>query len=334
MRGGNRVFPLITAVMFVLLLGVDYKVSGQLDLSMTVLTALIVAVELVLAFISPKLMRRQHEEAYDQTRFSGYSFDGTVRITASEISKSTPSGETVIRLADCFYVEAEDMMIFCGPNRRSIVIPARCVMAQHADSTRAAALSGVPAGRRRLLKKLVATRTKPFVLPQVETSDEEEPLLRVSVDYTEKEFSALIIDGAWKSMGQTLPMKCLLAICAAMMTSMWYAAAALPVFVLVLALLLLWPVMTARFQARRAIDATEGQALHLIVDLTPSYLRAQGKGEDGKRLTIPWTAVTRAVERPDSVEFYTGRKVIRIPKHCIDDMAELRRTADSCMEKK
>ncbi|MBR2338838.1 MAG: hypothetical protein IKA63_05175, partial [Clostridia bacterium] len=123
MRGGNRVFPLITAVMFVLLLGVDYKTSGRLDLSMTVLTALIVAVELVLAFVSPRLVRRQHEEAYDQTRFSGYSFDGTVRITASEISKSTPSGETVIRLADCFYVEAEDMMIFCGPNRRSIVIP-------------------------------------------------------------------------------------------------------------------------------------------------------------------------------------------------------------------
>lgn len=323
----NRWLSLVTAVMFILLLGVSIKVEGAADLSMTILTVLIVAIELALFFTWPHLLRRNSEEAYDQTRYTGYSFDGTIRLTASGISKITAAGETTIRFSEGMYVEAEDMMIFCGTNARSIIVPARCVTPLQAEITRQTALQGVMATRRRLLNKMVSTRTEPFVIKYAEVA-EEEAAFTIAVEYTEKEFSAMFTDGAFHSIGQTLPMKSLWAICLAMITTMWYPHAALPVFVLFMGLLILWPMIMAPSKARRAVSATEGQALRMTVIFTDSFVKLQGRGETAKHLSIPWEDITRGIERPQRIDLYAGRKLISIPKRCVEDVDALREFID------
>ena len=331
-RGIGRLLPLMAALLCLLVPAVDYKLNGTPDISLIAMILIMVAVELSVFFSYPRIMRRRSESAYDTTRGTGYSFDGVVAVTDRDITKTTASAKTVIPFSECTYVEAADMMIFYSPRGKSIIVPARCVTDTDADRTRAAAMAGIPVNRRCLLKKMTGRRQEPLPAPDLTTPAVEEPLLTVQVEYTEKEFGSLAADAAWDMIPQLLPVKALLALCGAMLVFSWHETAALPVFILLLALFSLWPVFTARGKARKAVAITDGQALRLTVDLTESGVRVQGTGDHAKQMTLPWTGVTRAVECPEKVEFYAGKKALTIPKRCIPDMEALRRVTNSHMK--
>ena len=87
----------------------------------------------------------------------------------------------------------------------------------------------------------------------------------------------------------------------------------------------------ARARAGRVIQMSGGQALRLSVDFTPSGLTLRGGAGEAKELRIPWKAVSRAVERPERVDFYTHSLALTIPKRCIEDLDAFKRLVDTRM---
>lgn len=329
--GAFRVLSLVMAVFFLLMLVVDVIETRQIDLPLAVIVAAVAGAALTLSFSAPRVFNKRHGETYDQTLFGGYCFDGVVKVSETQISKVTPSGETVIPFGNCFYLEAEDTMIFRNQHGKSIVIPARCLTEADAEATRAAAMNGVPSPNRRLTARLKATRQERLPMPSLEKPLPEDPLLTVAVEYTEKEFKGMMTEAAVEAIPAALPMKILFAAGVAGMAFEVSSFAMLATFLVLAVVFSLFPVVTARSKARRAIDVTDGSVLTLTVALTPSTVRMQGTGEHGKTLEIPWSRITRAVELPQQVELYTDKKLVQIPKRCIADMDELRRTVDERM---
>lgn len=331
--GRNRWVPLLMLPIFVVMLAANYRVSGQVDWSLLLLLALVVVVEVTMFFTAPVILRKSSGFNYDQTAFSGYQFDGIVRVTEQDIRKTTPSGDTVVRFADCpLYIETAEVMVFCNTQGRAIVIPARCLTAEDAEATRNAALAAIPSARRRLRAKLIPLATQRLPQSPSAMQEPEEALLTLSVDYTEKEWKTLFTDTAWEQAGYSLPSKSMLALTIAIVACYWQPYFAVPVFLLALLVLFLWPIAFAGKKAMKAVAASEGNALHAVVELTENSIAIHGRQSGGKSLRIPWSRITRAVERPEVVEFYVERKLLTIPKRCIPDMEELRTFVDSHME--
>ena len=46
-------------------------------------------------------------------------------------------------------------------------------------------------------------------------------------------------------------------------------------------------------------------------------------------LRLNWSMITRAVERPNCVEFHTESALFQVPKRCIEDMDTLRQIVDT-----
>ena len=136
----------------------------------------------------------------------------------------------------------------------------------------------------------------------------------------------------WEQAGYSLPSKSMLALTIAIVACYWQPYFALPVFLLALLVLFLWPIAFAGKKAMKAVAASEGNALHAVVELTENSIAIHGRQSGDKSLRIPWSRITRAVERPEVVEFYVERKLLTIPKRCIPDMEELRTFVDSHME--
>ena len=330
--GSSRVISLVMAGLFVLMIVANIVVSKQVDWAFACLMAVAAAAEIALAVFSPRFWAERHGETYDQTLFSGYCFEGVVTVTETQVAKTTASGETVIPFGQCFYLEAEDMFIFRNRHGKSIVIPSRCLTEADAEATRAASLQAVPVNFRRLTARLKAQLTERLPRPALEKPATEEPLLTVKVEYTEKEFRSMMVDTAFEGIPKQLPAKLLLSVVISAVAYEFSAAAMVAVFLLAAMGLILFPVLTAGGKARRVLAATENAALTAVVELTPSHVRLRGTGEHGKTLEVPWNRVTRAVELPNRVELYTTKKLLILPKRCVEDMDELRRVVDEQMQ--
>ncbi len=320
---------LILCVLFFL---ADLKQNGTPDFALLGLLVLLIVVEITTVFRYPEMQKKLAAQSYDKTLFSGYSFDGVLHVGAIDIQKTTAAGVTSISYYNCpLFIEAPDMMIFCAAQGRSIVIPARCLTEQDADAIRELACLNIPAERRRMIGKLVAGTAKRLPLPSL-VMPQEDQLLTVSVEYTEKEAFDLLDDSIFKGIKETLPQKVLVSAGAAMIAYLLFETMAVPVFCLAILLSVLIPFFTTRIGFKRAIKVTDGEVLKITVTLTEQAICCTRMAGEQKRTRIPWSRVTRAVERPSYVDYYAIDKLVSIPKRCIDDMDELRRITDQHME--
>lgn len=332
--GGNRWFSVVMVVLCMVMLAVDAKLQGTLDVSLVLMLALLVAVEAAVLLTQPRLLRKNSADAYDDTLFSGYSFDGILRVGAVDIRKRTATGETAISYLNCpAYVEAPDMMIFCANGGKSIVIPARCLTAEDAETVRAAAFAGVPANRRRLIGKLVPGAAQRLPEPVLKTPDDD-PLLTVAVEYTVGECRGMLLDDGLQKMVQALPVRALFAVSVAVGAYLWFAAPLLPVFLLSLLLFCFVPLLLTQLQLGSVIRRSEGELLRLSVEFTEQAVHLRSKGSSGHHDRVPWEYVTRAVEQPCSVELYATGHLVSIPKRCVEDMETLRRVVDEHLNTK
>ncbi len=330
--GGNRWFSVALVVLCVIMLAVEAKLAGKVDGDLILVLGLLITVEGVMLFLHPRLLRKNSANAYDKTLYTGYSFDGILTVGPEDIRKRTAKGETAIRYVNCpAYVETADMMIFCGREGRSIVIPARCLTAEDAEIVRAAAFNGVPANRRRLLQKLVPATCERLPEPEL-TVPEEEVLLSVSVVYTDGELRGILVDGALQKLVRTIVTKALFAVSAAVAGYLWLTVSVVPTFLLCFVLFCFMPVIAAALRAGGIVRQTEGDILRLKVDFTENGVHLHGGGGRFRHLRVPWEKVTRAVERPDCVELYAENRIATIPKRCVEDMDALRDTVDRLME--
>ena len=326
--GAVRWIFLTFAAILVSLPVADWIVTKQIDAAFWAFTLLIGVAAAAMGMTVPKQFRERHGDSYDQTLFGGYCFDGVVTVTETQIAKATPSGESVIPFGSCWYMETEEMMIFRNPHGKSIILPSRYLTETDAQTIRELALQCVPSPHRVLKQRLKAKLTERLPLPSLDKSLPEEAEVSVAVEYTEKEFKSLLVDSIFAAIPRSIPGKVLFAAGLSSLAIDVSPAAMAGVFLLAAVALIFWPLITVGRKVRRALDATDGSVLRVTAELTPSFLRLVGAGEQGRTLQIPWDRITRAIEWPDRVELFTTKKLVSIPKRHISDIDAFRTVID------
>ncbi len=322
--GSSRIFALFMMLLCVVSAVTIYKQTGTPDWPLFTLLILMFISELWLMLTLPRQLRYRYKTAYNTTLYTGYSFEGTVTVEEDGIRKQTASATAFIPYHMCrVFVEAADMMIFCGADGHSIVIPSRFLTEEAAEYIRQTVLKKIPPMRRLLLQRLISVATVETITP----SPQEETLLNLSLDYTEKEMVSMAIDSVLVQFSRTLSNKCLLSTMVAAVGYFMFYLPPLPLFLLTLVVFLVASLLFAWHKIHRAAAQTEEEGNRMRLEITSRGLRLFGRGE--KPLILPWTSITRAVERPQTVEFYCEKdRQLTIPKRCIEKMDDFRRVVD------
>ncbi len=331
MARGMRFISLFMLAACIVMGITDFRYSNGIDWSLLSLLVLLIGSELWMMLTMPAQLRRRSEAAYDSTVYGGYVFSGTVTVENDAIRKRTATATTVIPYEQCrLYAETADMMIFCGMDGKSIVIPARFLNERTAEATRQAALKNVPVPRQMLINKLVPGIAEGETVRLPDQTTSEEVLLTVEVEYTDNEIVGIAAETAMERFTASLPSKCILMTMLASFGYFMFAIKPLPLFLSALLVVFLVSVIKARIRMRRAITRTERRVCRLRVEFTDSYILLIGKAEGMRPLRLPWSHVTRAVNCRDTVEIYTGKdRQLSIPKRCIADFEKLRELVDS-----
>lgn len=319
----------------VLFLVMTARSGNGFDVSLLFMALLLVLMEVYLFVMLPRQMRTRAGRAYDQSLMAGYQYEGLVTVGPAWIRKTTAKATTEIPFAACtLYIEAGDMMVFGGAEGRSIVLPSRCLTEADAGIVRQAALTYVPRPRQRLYGRLIPGAVVRLPVPDLSPQPEEEAELSVRVEYTEKEFVRLMTSSSIDGFMKNLPNLGFFAFLLAMSFELWMGVPGVLVFLLLVLGIFLAGYFTSRSRAGQVIRMSGGEALRLSVDFTRSGLTLWGAAGRDKELRIPWNHISRAVERPGQVDFYTHSLALSLPKRCIEDLDALKRLVDARMPQK
>ncbi len=330
---GRRIVSVLLLLICAGMVAMDYRLTGVIEPAVAIIMTLMMVAELWMLLDLPRQQRRMNAAVYDSTLFSGHSFDGVLTVDDRGVTKRTPDDSTRVEFTQCeAYVEAEDMIMFCVTNGRSIVVPARCLTSEDAEFTKQKALAVIDAS-----KQYIVSELRPMLENRVPvgplTAEEEEPLLSVRVEYTAAELKSNMADTAIRAFFGKFPNKMLAGVLFTILFYYGTNVSPLPMFLSAMVVLFIMDIVSARVRTRRAIAASNGDVCRVTVELTEHHLRVIGSGEKGRRIAVPWKRITRAVERPAEVEFLAEEaRVIVIPKRCISDMEGLRMFVDAHTE--
>ncbi len=327
----SRIFSFVMMALCVLALAVEYRLSGEIDPALAVVMTLMAVAEVWMMLALPRQIRRRHEAAYDTTVFSGHSFDGNLTVESHGITKRTADDTTQVRFEDCVaVVEAAEMLIFCVNGGKSIVVPARCLTMEDAEHIKQAAFAQVSRTRQFLLQPIVPQLEQRVPLVHTLGVVPEEPLMTVKVEYTPKEMKSQMVEAALRQFAGKVPQKVLLAVFFTILLYFWMDIMPLPMFLLSMLALLLWDVLFAWFRAGRIVAVSNGDACFFRLNLGEKALHIQGRGQAARRMTVPWSYVTRVGEWPTEVVFFAERaRLFSVPKRCIENMEQLRQIVDA-----
>ena len=101
--------------------------------------------------------------------------------------------------------------------------------------------------------------------------------------------------------------------------------------------IILYPVITAVFIGVRVLAprARAGRAFDNMQDSSTITVKLKRPGiiinsrSNLRGVRVAWSSVNRAVERPDSVDFFSHTTFLRIPKRCIGDFEALKAFVDT-----
>ena len=327
---GRRIVSVLLLLACAGMVAMDYRLTGVIEPSVAIIMTLMTIAELWMLLDLPRQQRRMNAAVYDSTLFSGHSFDGVLTVDDRGVTKRTSDDSTRVDFAQCAaYIEAEDMLLFCVNNGRSIVVPARCLTPEDAEFTKQKALAVIEPS-----KQYIVSQLRPMLETQLPvgplTVQEDEPLLAVRVEFTAAELKSNVADMAIRAFFRKFPNKMLAGVLFTILFYYGMEVSPLPMFLMAMLTLFIMDIVSARLRTRRAIAASNGDVCRLQVELTERHIRMIGSGEKGRRISVPWERVTRAIERPAEVEFFAeDARVIVIPKRCIADMEELRAVVDA-----
>lgn len=324
---------ILFAVMAVLSLGMmilDGVLARTVDPVLMLLILFLAASGVLLFYGMPRYVRKNAEKAYDQSVLNGYSYYGLVRVYPDRLVKEGKNRTTIFFRENAVYIETRDMMILLAPNTPAIVLTARCLTPENADGVRRAVLPGVPLQRQRLTGRMIPLADRPISAPEERgTEKQETEIFALDVDYTKEEFVKIVTDTALRSYLKVLPIYSGLALLAGLIFGLMNGlGVGIASFLLISGVLFALNVLTARGKAVRSYDVMPEGSEQIRVGFSEQGLTIRS-ARPGETLRFVWKAIDRAVERPDSVEFYTPTSFLRIPKRCIPQMEELRALVDA-----
>lgn len=307
---------------------VAYK---KLDISMILLTLFIALTGSVLYFGVSAFIRNSAGNAYDQFTLNGNSYFGYIQIYENKIEKHGSSAVTsLVYDSGLRYIETKTMIILYSPNTPAIVLPARCLTSEDADTVRRVMFTHISAAQQKLYNRIDPLAKEHIgQTDQPESKKVESEQLYLDVSYTQDEFVKLATDTAGLGFMRALPVYSGLSILAALMLSFIYSfGVGLIAFILIIAFLLFFNVYMTRVKAKRTYEQMPADAAKIGISFTERGITIKSSVSH-ETIGMIWESVTRAVERPECVEFYTKTSFLRIPKHCIDDFELLKVIVDS-----
>ena len=313
---------------FLVMMGQLWMETGEFPLAMVCVCVLFAASMAVTMVMLPRRMSKAAENNYRVCEKNGYY--GECTLTAAEIRKDTGDSEEVMPLTErTLYVETADGMAFLmmTGEHKTIFLPARCMTEEAAKAVRDIVFAPSCRIQRRVIARMTALADKPM---ERRLLFEEAPTLyTVDVVYEESELKKLGSDHAWHRFGKGIPLFLSVALFlgAAMAMAFEEVFAGLVTIPAAVLLYLLAMLLRARRDVQNICRAGR-QRLTLAVTQQSLTFRQPPAAPT----TVLWKHVERAVETPDSVEFYYGGSFMRVPKRAIDDMDTFRRIVDDCMK--
>ncbi|MDD2418303.1 MAG: hypothetical protein PHR18_02300 [Oscillospiraceae bacterium] len=277
-------------------------------------------------------IKKNAGRAYDQNMMGGQSYYGIITVYPDYIQKENDHTTTRLIFEDnAVYIEAEDMIVILSSHTPAIVIPGRCLTPEFCEGLRQAALSAIPIARQKVQSRIVPSATQPILPPemtQVGQEWEQEEELSVEIDYKREEVVKIATDTAMRSFLKMLPVYSVISMLVAMYFGFQYGfITGIILYLVINAAFIGFRLLTPRVGAGRAFDNMQESATIMVKLKRPGIIINSRKNPRGVRLA--WSSLTRAVERPDSVDFISHSTLLRIPKRCIKDFKELKDFVDS-----
>ena len=329
-RKGQIILFSVLAVISVAMMVIDIVLAGSLDPVLVLLVIFLIAAAGILFIGIPRYVRSSAEKAYDQSLLNGYSYYGEVRVYPDRVEKRGKNTVVIPFAQNAVFLENRRMMALLAPGMPAIVLPARCMTPEAAEGMRRAVLPGIPPARQKLLERMVPLADAPLAPPhEAAAQAEDTELLAVDVEYTKEEFVRIVTDTALRAFLKLLPVYSGMSLLAGLMFGLMNGpVVGIASFLLLIGLLFALNVLTARARAVRSYALMPDSAKRVRVSFTDKGITVKSE-RPGESMRFVWKAVERAVERQDSVEFYTATSFLRIPKRCIPQMEELRTLVDS-----
>ncbi|MCI8554492.1 MAG: YcxB family protein [Clostridiales bacterium] len=318
--------------------------AGMIDSFMITLAIFLLMAGAFLLFGLPAFVVRGAKRTYDQTLLNGYRFYGLVTVYPDRMEKSS-GGETArISYNQAAYLETADQLIIMAPGARAIVLPARCLTSEDADQLRRLLTAAIPPLRQRLIRPFepkAERRLPPPVPVEIAVDWKEEALFRMTVEYTDEEFKRITFDVAFQGFVRMLPLYSGLSLLLSLLfafssSAVWWGIAW---FVLQMLLFFTFHVLLPLRRVSRVLKGDPERKMKLWLFFSEEGILARAPEEmpaaaSAGASRIAWTAVNRALERPDCVEFYAGNRFLRIPKRCIPNLEQLRELVDRHVKSK
>lgn len=317
-----------TGLLCLLFFSVDASVESLRSPTTLWLLGLLVLAAVLTWAVLPLCTRLQAARQYVTAREDGVDFFGVVTLSEQAIEKKTLSGTVTLPFSEgVMFFETPDMQVFYKPGSRAIVLPARCMTRENADTVRVAAARLAANPPIRQGGQLVPARTEP--LP-TELPPQKEPLFSVRICYRDDERRVLAREICRRlADGYILPYA-FTAFAAALVLGLLdgFSAALIGFWVTVG---LLFGILFLRVR-QHYHSITDSDTSGYTLSLTDDAIIADG-GEGNGRLVLPWEKLRHAVEGEDAVEFYDRRHYIYLPRRCIEDMDAFRALVERCRKR-
>ena len=331
-RRRNLIIFIATETPILLMLLSEAVMNRSVD-SVTLLCLLFfTAIGVFLFFGAAFYVKKAAARAYDQSKMSGQSYYGIIRVYRERIEKQSARATVALNFAEgAVYIENKEMIIIISPLTPAIVIPARCLTPEDTEAVRCAALSGIPMARQRIQSHVVPAAAGPLNPPEQETAGSEweaEEAISVEIRYSREEFVKIAADTALRTFVKMLPVYSVVSMLAALMFGfLYHFLFGIFVYLFISGGLFAFQVLAPRSRAGRAYDNMNQGDILLKVLLKEAGIEILSRSNP-VGVKLAWPVVNRAVERKDSVEFFSESAAITIPKRCIPDFDELRAFVD------
>lgn len=316
---GRKGYLLLMLVCVVL--GVYLGVLENWSTESLVIVAVSLLTGAMTAFGIPLYSRHKAARQYDAAVSGGYDFYGTVRFYDDRVEKLCCGDVHTVRYSEAAFFENESMMVFALRGGRALVLPARCMTEADAEAVRGIVQAHIPVQRQLLRRRMTARAAERIAPPACIELPEEQELLSFVAQSTPAGFAAQARRQASRRFAATLPVMLVLSALLGMMVGVSYGfVAGAALFIAAVAVPWLMQVVVTGNRAKRAAEAQGDAALRLRVTVTDRGVRVRSFGTDNDGF-IAWTAVARAVEGRETVDFIgrDKRVVLSLPVEAIGE---------------
>lgn len=273
----------------------------------------------------PIFRKRQADRGYDAAVAGGQVFFGTVTVTKEKITKTTSSGSLTMSFSErVLYHEQADMQVFVNAQGRGIILPARCMTAENAQTVRQLATAALPRAVCKIKKPIECQRETPLeyteevvITPEFETD----------ITYNAEDRNFVSKEVSARHFKKSFFSNCFISFFAALIFGFGLAPiVGLIIFAGVLLVLTLFLAFTTR---RRAKLLLSDEDFRFTFKIAQKALIVDGGARRGV-YSIPWKEVRHVYESEKHLEFYSKYHYICVPKRLIADMDSFCRLVDTC----